>query len=1192
MIGVVSQHPETEFMLKRKTPTLAIVLSAVSILICTVGTLVFPTFETTSSNTASAAGVITIAPGSATQVELTAGARQVYAITANEGTLLKFSIDKGDLGLSTTIVGPSGKKLLEDVSQDFEPVEISFPIQVTGAYTIELRSREKEESRRFELKVQPLTNVTAVDRRDGEARQALAQAEVLQANWMETPLRQSVELFDRAAQIWQSSGDFTNASRATLKSGVVYFYLSEYPEALKRYEEALALGVKQGDVVAQARALSRMARLSTYSGNNDLAQQHVSRALGLLTHTNSGPAGTNATGEALTIQGELAEARGNFKKAKSNFDDALKLLVGDRSGQARVHIFIGYITGSTGDFDKVLAEISQALTLYRAANNKVGEGQALTAIGLIHSHEGDQQGAIDLHNQAREIFRSIGDRHSEGIASNGLGQAYAEMKDYPLALTRFKQALTLFEATGAMNGIAPTNCSVADAYRLSKDPDQALTYYDRCLNLSRSAGMTRIEEYALTNIASIYVTQQRFDLALAEHKKIQEFYERIGDRRGLETALSLYGQLLANTGRTKEAADVYQRAFSLSEEIGDKDTQIETLSKLARTHLVLDGPEVALRFIQRCVKLIEELRSTVASPEFRTSYFSGVYQHYKLYIEMLAQLERLQPGKGFAAQALLMAEHSRARLLLDLVNESRAKSRGGTSQQLIDKEVELRGLIRAQAMYKMELPANAKDQSEQAEVENQLNELKAEYQQVEAQVRQQNPYLSSLEQLAPVSVEQIQHGLRDDETMLEYSLGDERSYLWEVTSASIHMYELPPRKTVEDLADEFYSLITTRQRFYGQGDRTQFIAAEGRLPQVGNDLSHMLLGQVADHLGNRRLIIVVEGGLQNTPFNALPAPNVPGTFLLEAHEIVFEPSFSALLAIRNNRSQHLSAPGKLVAVIADPVVNRYDDRVQGQPAATVPISDKEQANEPGIGRLSRLAHASEEADAISAVAPAGTTMVAKGFDASRETAMSPEVRQYQIVHFATHGVVDTVHPELSGIVLTMVDRNGGSTNGLMPLHDIYSLDLSAELTVLSACQTALGKDISGEGFVGISHAFMSAGSKSVLASLWKVDDRATAVLMHKFYESMLQEGMPPAAALRAAQLQMMHEQGLNAPYYWAGLIIQGEYTNRIAGNDRSSFRVVLVLLVLLSLIRAGVVVLRKRRRRISQTQSNGTESNA
>jgi CHAT domain-containing protein len=238
------------------------------------------------------------------------------------------------------------------------------------------------------------------------------------------------------------------------------------------------------------------------------------------------------------------------------------------------------------------------------------------------------------------------------------------------------------------------------------------------------------------------------------------------------------------------------------------------------------------------------------------------------------------------------------------------------------------------------------------------------------------------------------------------------------------------------------------------------------------------------------------------------------------------------------------------------------------------------------GGLTRLAHAAEEANAISAVAPWGSTMVAKGFDASRETAMSPNVGQYQIVHFATHGFLDSEHPELSGIVLTMVDRNGVRTNGLMPLHDIYSLDLSAELTVLSACQTALGKDIKGEGLVGLTHAFMSAGSKSVVASLWKVDDRATAVLMADFYHSMLQQGMSPAAALSSAKLKMMRDKRWSAPYYWAGFVLQGEYTNRIGVDRHSWLNPRLIILSLLILIVAGLPIIHKRKRRISTRQSN------
>jgi CHAT domain-containing protein len=343
----------------------------------------------------------------------------------------------------------------------------------------------------------------------------------------------------------------------------------------------------------------------------------------------------------------------------------------------------------------------------------------------------------------------------------------------------------------------------------------------------------------------------------------------------------------------------------------------------------------------------------------------------------------------------------------------------------------------------------------------------------------------------------------------------------------------------------------------------------------------MLFGQLADQLANKRLLVVPEGALQYVPFEALPAPNNPQP-LLVTNEIVVEPSFSALIAIRNNVVRHASSRDKLVAVIADPVLSANDERVQSGPlTASVDTSPETPEAMMRAGGLGRLAHAAEEADAITAAAPRGSTMVAKGFDASRETAMSPNVGEYQIVHFATHGFLDSEHPELSAIVLTMMDPKGVKTNGLMPLNDIYSLDLSAELTVLSACQTALGKDIMGEGLVGLTHAFMSAGSKSVVASLWKVDDRATAVLMGHFYKAMLQEGMSPAAALRSAKLKMMQEEQWKAPYYWAGFVLQGEYTNRISVDRYPWFNTRLVVLFLLSLVAVtGLLIIHKRRRQI------------
>jgi CHAT domain-containing protein len=210
-------------------------------------------------------------------------------------------------------------------------------------------------------------------------------------------------------------------------------------------------------------------------------------------------------------------------------------------------------------------------------------------------------------------------------------------------------------------------------------------------------------------------------------------------------------------------------------------------------------------------------------------------------------------------------------------------------------------------------------------------------------------------------------------------------------------------------------------------------------------------------------------------------------------------------------------------------------------------------------------------------------MVVRGFDATRETAMSPLVGEYKIVHFATHGFLNSEHPELSGIVLTMVNQDGTRTNGLMSLPDIYDLNLSSDLVVLSACDTALGKDTKGEGLVGLTRGFMSAGSRSVVASLWKVDDRATAVLMANFYKSMLEDGLPPAAALRSAKQSIRQQKGWSAPYFWAGFTLQGEYKERIVVESKSSRRVGLVLPLALAVISSGLLILQRRRRRALRT---------
>ncbi len=1026
--------------------------------------------------------------------------------------------------------------------------------------------------------------------------------------WTKASLREAINLYEKAALIWTSAYDYASASKATLKSGDVYFLFSEYGEALKRYQNAEALAGRTSDWLMKASALSRMGRLQSFIGNNELAQQQLSKALDLFKQheANQSDSAANAYGEALSNLAEVSYAKGDFVKAREQLKSALEFLHNDRKGEAKIHLFNGYITGSIGEPEKAVTEIYRALELYREANDKIGEGLALTTLGLAHSLKRDMNSATKLHREAIDIFRVAGDRHSEAIALNALGQVYEGINDYRLAIHQYEQALRLFEEIGSVDGMSVTTFKLARTHNFSGQADQALAFYERCLQLSRAAGKVRTEANARHEIAKVYASQGRPELALQQYQTILRFYESIGDFRGQATALNASGEFLLQVGQKERALDACRRALPLSEKAGDKGILISTLYNLGRANLAVGSPAVALPLIRRSLEIIEDLRANVASPDFRLSYFSGGRKHYELCIEVLMQLERLCPGQGFAAEALLVSEKGRARLLLDLVNESREDLRHGAAKELLERERELRGLFRSQAQYKMDLSLSRRGSGEIAEVDNRLAQLRAEYQEVQARLREQNPRLLSLERSVPVNLARIQNELRDGDTLLlKYALGEERSYLWAVTFNAFHSYELPDRKVFEDAAREFYKLITARQGLHGQVDKdyqAHVEAAETLLPEKANNLSRMLLGPVAEHLRNRRLVIVTEGALQYIPFEALPVPigqtvgpigieRPSRTRLLETNEVVTLPSISTLIAIRNARN-HARSSGKLVAVIADPVFSSSDDRVQSQsPAIALAATDQNQdqsvTRTPEAltrGHLARLAHASEEADAISAVAPWGTALVAKGFDANRETVMSGDISKYQIVHFATHGFVDTEHPELSSIVLTNVNRNGSGINGFMPLHDIYSLDLSAELTVLSACQTALGKDIKGEGLVGLTHSFMAAGSNTVVASLWKVDDRATAVLMAYFYEGMLQKGMTPAAALRSAKLKMMEHKQWSAPYYWAGFVLQGEYTNHIVVDRHSWLRPALVLLFSLILIAASLLFFNRRKRRSSPAQ--------
>jgi CHAT domain-containing protein len=226
-------------------------------------------------------------------------------------------------------------------------------------------------------------------------------------------------------------------------------------------------------------------------------------------------------------------------------------------------------------------------------------------------------------------------------------------------------------------------------------------------------------------------------------------------------------------------------------------------------------------------------------------------------------------------------------------------------------------------------------------------------------------------------------------------------------------------------------------------------------------------------------------------------------------------------------------------VLADPVFDATDPRLSTDGGKQAAVASGRRS----ASSLFRLPWSRREAEAIAAVVEstaAGRSLLALDFRASRETALSGELAGYRVVHFATHGILDSQTPALSGLMLSRVDEHGAQQEGFLGLRDVYNLRLTADLAVLSGCETALGKHVRGEGLVGLTQGFLYAGARQVLASLWRIEDRATAELMSRFYRALLVEGLPPAAALRQAQLAIRADKRWRSPYYWSGFVLSGD----------------------------------------------------
>jgi CHAT domain-containing protein len=347
---------------------------------------------------------------------------------------------------------------------------------------------------------------------------------------------------------------------------------------------------------------------------------------------------------------------------------------------------------------------------------------------------------------------------------------------------------------------------------------------------------------------------------------------------------------------------------------------------------------------------------------------------------------------------------------------------------------------------------------------------------------------------------------------VEYSLGRERSYAWVLTKGRLTSFTLPRRDRIEGLSSSVARLMArSRERQDGPEN-------ERRMRQDIAALRKEVYAPVEAAVQGRRAIVVADGALQMVPFAVLDGLR---------REIVELPSAWTLAMQRSQRMR----PGKGMRIFADPVFEASDPRIPQQP----------ERRQPSSGVLARLPFSQEEAKGIRDLVAPGAVDVSMGLDATKEAFLSPTTAAYRYVHVSTHAMVDVQRPELSRIVLSRVDPGGKRRDGEIRLYELYGFRTTADLVTLSACRTGSGRQTNGEGVIGLSRAFLFAGAKSVLVTLWPVEDEGTAVFMREFYRGLLGDKLSRPGALVAAQRYMRAQERWRDPYYWAGFVLQGDW---------------------------------------------------
>ncbi|MBL7127786.1 MAG: CHAT domain-containing protein [Ignavibacteria bacterium] len=832
---------------------------------------------------------------------------------------------------------------------------------------------------------------------------------------------------------------------------------------------------------------------------------------------------------SLNNMGYIYVEHGKLDEALKCFTESLELYrkVGNPSDIAMSLNNIGFMYSNQGKLEEALKYYTKALKLYKKTGDSSDIATGLHNIGLIYSRQGKLDEALKYYTESLELRRKVGNPSDIAESFNSIGTIYDFQGKLYKALKYYTVSLELFKKAYDPLGVSECLSNIGSICSEQGKLDEALKYYTKALELRRKVGNPYNIATGLSNIGSIYSKQGKLDEALKYYTESLELVKKVGNTLSIATGLNNIGVIYSKQGKLDEALKYYTESLELYKKYGNPSGIARSFSNIGYCYYKLKSFRKAEQYINECIIYLDSVRVGVGDVEARQNLTESQSNEYSLYYEVLNELNEKD-------KAFVISEKNRSRTLNELISESRTNLRQDADPELLNKERELNFSFKQ--IFKQ--ISETKDDKELDILKRKQDSLYNVSKILEDQLKRSSPRYASVIYPDPVTADKVKEELGVNTALISFKEGIDNFYAMVITKDDYKVFTLRNIKTIESKVEVLINELRSGEF------SSHFYSFSGELYKI-------LLGPIEDIIKTKKeLIIIPDGILHYIPFEVLFTRDltdqdlVSGNesslpYLIKDFDIRYLPSATMLKTFELYTDPE--APKDFIC-FADPVFES-ESELQLSPEEHKKEEDakkelSEEMKEMDIERegssLVRLVNTGTEANGIAELFSPDNVSLYTRETANKNNLMKEDLSQYKYIHFATHGLVNNDKPQFSSLALSY-DITG---NNELQVREIFELKLNADMVVLSACNTALGKEMKGEGIIGLTRAFLVAGSKRAVVSLWSVADKSTSEFMIDFYRH-IKEGKTITQSLREAKLNMINSKEYKHPYYWAPFVLFG-----------------------------------------------------